>query len=100
MSYDRYREYICKRGHYANSIASVLAICPICGEPMEFVHDVDETNGYYPNDPSTLPAPTIDLPEDPRDDVHKVDKYGSQYVEGLRRFAPAPGSAWTRIHDE
>lgn len=50
MSYEGYKQYICKNGHYWT--ADIYDYdnqneCPICGEPPEWTNSVDDTNGSH-----------------------------------------------------
>lgn len=102
MSYEGYTEYLCTKGHAASVDAMVIsygdgapARCQ-CGAEWEFVHDVDTTNGYDEDDPSTSSAGTVVIGHE---DTWHRDHYGNRYATMTHLHGPEEGSAWERVSD-
>jgi hypothetical protein len=93
MSYEGYKEQLCTNGHYSaqDVYADQPEACPHCGAPFEFVHGVDQTNGYDEELDYTFDAAKI---EKGFSDIWHTDHYGTRYAIKLIEYAPAPKSPW------
>lgn len=88
MSYEGYREYLCKNGHYFSFNVwnePEKPECPCCGNPPELYHGVDQTNGYDESNPYTCDAPKIVIGFD---DKWHEDHYGNKYATKIMRYRP------------
>lgn len=91
MSYEGYEEFICEKGHYHTSDALYESYveqtknCPQCGGKMEWWNSVDQTNGYYAEDPSTFEAPKKEVGFE---DVWAEDHYKNKYAIKVPLFSP------------
>jgi len=98
MSYEGEEEFLCANGHY-HCIGCYEPRPETCGlngctEHMVWHHSIDDTNGYFENDPATYPAP---LEEIGFEDIPQTDHHGNNYFTKLERFKPAEGSAWYKL---
>lgn len=98
MSYEGYEEFICKNGHYNTldvnyftygsddpKIQKEMEFCPCCGEKYKWQCSVDQTNGYYEDDPSTFDAPKKVVGFT---DSWHVDHYGNKYATKIFQYEP------------
>lgn len=92
MSYEGYTEYLCRRGHRhtvdanQNSFEpSIICSRSYCNAEIAFKHDVDETNGIEPDDPSTYAAAVREVGFD---EIPKVDFKGNLYYCKEPLFEP------------
>ena len=95
MSYEGRVEYLCLRGHYQvrDAFSDAPRQCGLygCEELIWLSHDIDDTNGYDADDPSTCTAPKVPVGWD---DVARQDHYHNKYFVKNERYVPAPGSKW------
>ncbi len=94
MSYEGYREYLCRTGHFftVDAYEDAPTTCPQCGEAIGYTHSVDVTNGPIEDQPSTLPGPK-ELIE--RQDDWRTDHYGNRYAIQIPIYRPL-GTEWSR----
>lgn len=86
MSFEGFYQRLCATGHlheddvYAEGSAKV---CPRCQAPFVWENLVDQTNGYYEDDPSTYRHP---LEVDGWDDEWRTDHYGNKYAVKILKY--------------
>lgn len=97
MSYEGYEEHICENGHHWTLDAGFYSFgqpedsgpdfynCPHCGKPAKYMASVDQTNGYYEDDPSTFAAPKKEVGFE---DKWQTDHYGNKYAVKIRLYEP------------
>lgn len=95
MSYEGYTEYLTVSGKYFTLDCYDGTPSEYDGEPVEYFHDVDQTNGYDADDPSTCCAEKIIIG---RYDVWHEDHYGNRYATEHFLYAPAENSSWRRVN--
>ena len=107
MSYERYVELLCERGHLATwhvyefqvSILAKGSVCPHCGGRWAQLHHVDlinELRSAFPYE--TGPAP---LQETGFVDVPHYDHRGNFYVTKLVSYEPIPGKGiWVSLKSD
>lgn len=99
MSYEGYREYLCKVGHYSHRDCydDKPERCDAigCKESREWFHSVDETNGEDPKDPNTRPAPLMEIGFEDR---WLEDHHGNKFALKIKKYAPSKGDKiWSKI---
>lgn len=103
MSYEGFSQLLCKNGHLHEEDSNVAysetpsAGCPVCAESFVWRHDVDQTNGYSEDHPSTCRA---ELTEIGYEDVWHKDHYGNRYAVKRLRFEPTDKTLWVDIAEE
>ena len=90
MSYEGYREYLCRKGHYSTSDAyeDDPTKCERCGADIDWRHSVDQTNGVEEDNPSTIPAPKEKVGQE---DDWQRDHHGNKYAVAVPIYRPASG---------
>ena len=101
MSFERYYEFICEKGHYSTQRLCVYDLsengCGLCKQPIAYTNLVDQTNGMDQNDPTTLPLPTLVLAEE---DHWQTDHYGNKYATVIKLYEPKDKAEWTQVGSE
>lgn len=98
MSYEGYTQYLCSNGHTWKLDAgeflepsSIKFNCPKCGAKPTHYADVDETNGFVEDDPSTFDAPLTVIRQE--DEWH-TDHYGNRYAIRIPIHGVPANSRW------
>ncbi len=98
MSYEGYEEFICENGHYTSidssyfsygtdniEVQKKMKACPCCGESYKWHCSVDQTNGYYADEPHTFDGGKKVVGF--TDNWH-VDHYGNKYASKILHYEP------------
>ncbi len=102
MSYEGTEEFICDLGHYwtADALTFMYAdgeekertmTCSHCKGRAKWWSSIDETNGFYENEPRTFEAKKTLVGFY---DVPLVDHRGNHYVGLLNKWEPDPTARW------
>ena len=90
MSYEGYVIYLCEEGHKSSfdayaDLAKDDYSCKHnnCNKPFVWCQSIDQTNGYFQDDPSTYER---NLEVKGFDDIWKEDHYGNKYAVKLLKF--------------
>lgn len=96
MSYEGYTQYLCPVGHEFNlDVHSIeKPICPQCQALPVLLHEVDETNGVYENDPNTFAA---ELRKVGSADNWLIDHHGNSYAVEVPMYEPVRPELWSKI---
>ncbi len=100
MGYRGSEERLCENGHHMiwdTHNASYPNKCNVCGGKFAHWHSIDNTNGYYEDDPDTYQAAVREIGFT---DEWKTDHYGNRYAVKHLRYAPARESAWRTYSTE
>ncbi len=90
MSYEGYIIYLCEDGHKSSFDAysdytegNKVCAQNSCGKKFVWCQSIDQTNGYFADDPSTYER---ELEVSGFDDIWKEDHYGNKYAVKLLKF--------------
>ena len=98
MSYEGYVIFLCEEGHKSacDAYESIGDFCKHnnCNKPFVWSQGIDQTNGYYKDDPNTFER-KLDVVG--FDDIWKTDHYGNKYAIKLLKYAIPEGKPGYRI---
>jgi hypothetical protein len=92
MSYEGETEYLTKKGRYL--VVSCHEGLPVVdeGDEIQYVHNIDYTNGYNPDESWAWPAEKEEIGFE---DIWHEDHYGNKYA--TKKILYKPGKHWQLI---